>query len=280
MVIALVELEYFSIFPSPGSSLTRLIAYGPNQEIHARGIGHHIDLVLVDHRNAVLLAPLPLLVLLLVLQLRLPVEEQPLDELLHVLGERRGQVHLMLQQLPQQGDQHQVQRLREALVAIALDLVQREDVAGLLVQVFQRVLGEQLLGHREDGLQMLDGKRRHPIQGPGTGLGRRFAHPHIGELIKAGAVAREEVRPRIVGHGEVAVQQRLVLPRGVALACIVVVAMVLGLRQAAGHRARYYGSELMCGRQAFAAAKGSAASPTGTAAGTGTITSPSPLDGQ
>jgi len=60
----------------------------------------------------------------------------------------------------------------------------------------------------------------------------------------------------------------------------IVVACVLGLRQTAGHGARYDGSEVMRGRQAFAAAEGAAAGAAGTAARAGAVASAALLDGQ
>lgn len=72
--------------------LTRLIADSPHQQINAGRIGHHVDLVLVDHYVRRIVHPVQGAVVLFVLQLGLSDQKQSLDKLLHVFGERSREV--------------------------------------------------------------------------------------------------------------------------------------------------------------------------------------------
>lgn len=121
---------------------TCFIADGPNEQIDACSVRHYINLVFID-RNASGVTPLPLMVVLFILQFRLTDEKQSFHKLLHVLGEWRRQIcnefnelrhasqsavaaltSLISQQFPQQRHQNQINRFGETLVAVRFDLMQ------------------------------------------------------------------------------------------------------------------------------------------------------------
>lgn len=68
--------------------LTCLVANRPDQQIHARGIGHHIHLEAIDGTEIRINVFAFARVVLSRLQLRLAREEQTFDEFLHVPRER------------------------------------------------------------------------------------------------------------------------------------------------------------------------------------------------
>lgn len=160
------------------------------------------------------------MVVLFVLQFRLADEKQSFHKLLHILGKWRRQIcnefdklrHITLpapapltslisQQFTQQSHQHQINRFGETLVAVRFDLMQRENVTGLFVQVLECLFREQLLCDRENRLQMLNWKLNFCL------FFGRLVESHIRKLIETRAVFGEEIRGRIVWDGEVGVQR-------------------------------------------------------------------------